>query len=141
MKTSLSLATFALISNTSAVSVQRMARETPDGYTHNNKVLSDSILKTHTDAETARQASVDKQQASDAWRNGWTANSGPVVVYAQQAETPDGYTHNNKVLSDHILKTHTDAETARQASVDKQQASDVWRNGFTANSGPVINYS
>jgi hypothetical protein len=140
-------------------------------------------LKTHTDAETARQASVDKQQASDQWRNGWTANTGPVVVYAQtqdpadhdtyattagkladslkerqdkyyarvlwgneqQAESdawravpwtptqkdlglaamqinanPDGYTHNNKVLSDSILKTHTDAETARQASVDKQ---------------------
>jgi hypothetical protein len=82
MKTTLSLATLALISNASAIKVERMARETPDGYTHNNKVLSDHILKTHTDAETARQASVDKQQASDQWRNGWTANSGPVVVYA-----------------------------------------------------------
>jgi len=66
-------------------------REIPDGYTHNNKVLSDSILKTHTDAETARQASVDKQQASDAWRNGWTANTGPVVVYAQNPDDHDTY--------------------------------------------------
>ena len=31
----------------------------PDGYTFNNGVLSNSIEKTHNDAETARQASVD----------------------------------------------------------------------------------
>jgi len=59
----------------------------------------------------------------------------------QRRAIPDGYTFNNGVLSDSILKTHTDAETARQAAVDAQQASDAWRNGVTANSGPVINYS
>jgi hypothetical protein len=118
-------------------------RAIPDGYTFNNGVLSDSILKTHTDAETARQNSVDKQQAADVWRNGWTDNTGPVTHpygLTQRRAIPDGYTFNNGVLSDSILKTHTDAETARQASVDAQEKSDVWRNGFTANSGPVINY-
>merc|ERR1711990_249415 len=70
-----------------------MARETPDGYTHNNKVLSDHILKTHTDAETARQASVDKQEASDQWRKGWTANSGPVINYAQVENPADHDTY------------------------------------------------
>jgi len=53
---------------------------------------------------------------------------------------PDGYTYNNGVLADHILKTHTDAETARKAAVDAQEKSDAWRKGFTPNSGPVINY-
>ena len=71
--------------------------EIPDGYTHNNKVLSDHILKTHTDAETARQASVDKQQASDVWRNGWTPNSGPVIVYAQQGSPDDHDTYGTSV--------------------------------------------
>jgi hypothetical protein len=33
----------------------------PDGYTFNNGVLSDSIKKTHTDAETKRQTGVDDQ--------------------------------------------------------------------------------
>merc|ERR1712153_174226 len=154
----------------------------PDGYTYNNGVLSDSILKAHTDAETARQASVDAQEKSDAWRNGFTANTGPVLslqqkysqnpadadTYAttvntlgdslkerqdkyyarvlwgnesqeqadawravpytptqkdlglaamQRQANPDGYTFNNGVLSDSIKKAHTDAETARQASV------------------------
>ena len=177
----------------------------PDGYTFNNGVLSDHIHKTHTDAETARQASVDAQEASDQWRKGWTPNSGPVYPYGlvqaqnpadhdtygtavntlgdalkerqdkyyarvlwgnesqeqsdawravpwtptqkdlglaamQTGAIPDGYTFNNGVLSDHIHKTHTDAETARQASVDAQEASDQWRKGWTPNSGPVYPY-
>jgi hypothetical protein len=82
MKTTLSFATIALISNASAIKVERMSRAIPDGYTFNNGVLSDSILKTHTDAETSRQASVDAQEKSDVWRNGFTANSGPVINYA-----------------------------------------------------------
>jgi hypothetical protein len=110
----------------------------------NNGVLSDSILKAHTDAETARQNSVDKQQAADVWRNGWTDNTGAVThpygLYQSRAD-PDGYTFNNGVLSASILKAHTDAETARAAAVAAQKKSDQWRNGFTANSGPVINYS
>jgi hypothetical protein len=61
--------------------MQRKAN--PDGYTFNNGILSDSIKKAHTDAETARQASVDAQEASDTWRKGSTPNSGPVIVYAQ----------------------------------------------------------
>jgi len=115
-------------------------RAIPDGYTFNNGVLSDSIHKAHTDAETARQASVDAQQASDVWRNGYTGNTGPVYPYGlvQHRANPDGYTYNNGVLSDSILKAHTDAETARQASVDAQEKSDAWRNGFTANTGPVL---
>jgi hypothetical protein len=79
----LSLATIALISNTSAVKIERMSAANPDGYTFNNGVLSASILKQHTDAETARAASVDAQKKSDVWRNGFTANSGPVINYAQ----------------------------------------------------------
>merc|ERR1712153_113514 len=80
--------------------MQRQAN--PDGYTFNNGVLSDSIKKAHTDAETARQASVDAQEKSDAWRNGFTANSGPVINYVQKRANPDGYTFNNGVLSDSI---------------------------------------
>ena len=112
----------------------------PDGYTFNNGVLSDHIHKTHTDAETARQASVDAQEASDQWRKGWTPNSGPVYPYGlvQSNANPDGYTYNNGVLADHIHKTHTDAEAARQAAVNAQEASDAWRNGLTPNSGPVL---
>jgi hypothetical protein len=124
------------------VSLNQM-RAIPDGYTHNNGVLSDSILKTHTDAETARAAAVAKQAAADAWRNGWTDNTGPVTHpygLVQHRANPDGYTFNNGVLADSILKTHTDAETARAAAVAAQKAADQWRNGFTANSGPVINY-
>merc|ERR1740127_214174 len=49
----------------------------PDGYTFNNGVLSDSILDTHTNAETKRKAAVDAQQKADTWRNGWTDNTGP----------------------------------------------------------------
>jgi len=119
-------------------------RAIPDGYTHNNKVLADSILDTHTNAETVRKAAVDKQEAADAWRNGWTDNTGPVTHpygLVQHRAIPDGYTFNNGVLSDSILKTHTDAETARAAAVSAQEKSDAWRNGFTANSGPVINYA
>jgi hypothetical protein len=48
---------------------------------------------------------------------------------------------NIGVLADSILKTHTDAETKRAASVDAQAKSDEWRAGFTPNSGPVINYA
>jgi len=59
MKSTSSLAVMALISNTSAISIEKHARAIPDGYTYNNNVLSDSIHKAHTDAETARQASVD----------------------------------------------------------------------------------
>jgi len=108
----------------------------PDGYTFNNGVLSDSIKKTHTDAEAKRASSVADQAAADAWRAGSTPNSGPVITYAQSyypeedvesnyflnqmRAIPDGYTHNNKVLSDSILDTHTNAETTRVATVDKQ---------------------
>ena len=119
-------------------------RAIPDGYTFNNGVLSDSILKTHTDAETARQASVDKQEKADAWRNGWTDNTGPVTHpygLVQGRANPDGYTYNNGVLADSILKTHTDAETARAAAVDAQEKADAWRKGSTPNSGPVIVYA
>jgi hypothetical protein len=119
-------------------------RAIPDGYTHNNKVLADSILDTHTNAETVRKAAVDKQAAADAWRNGWTDNTGPVTHpygLVQHRAIPDGYTFNNNNLADSILKTHTDAETARAAAVSAQQKADAWRNGFTANSGPVINYA
>jgi hypothetical protein len=115
----------------------------PDGYTFNNGVLSDSILDTHTNAETKRKAAVDAQQKADTWRNGWTDNTGPVTHpygLVQHRANPDGYTFNNGVLADSILKTHTDAETARVAAVDAQQKADAWRNGFTANSGKVINY-
>jgi hypothetical protein len=49
----------------------------------------------------------------------------------QQREIPDSYTVHNGVLSDSIKKTHTDAETARQANVDAQAAADAWRAGFT----------
>jgi hypothetical protein len=115
----------------------------PDGYTFNNGVLSDSILDTHTNAETKRKAAVDAQQKADTWRNGWTDNTGPVThpyALVQHRANPDGYTFNNGVLADSILKTHTDAETARVAAVDAQQKADAWRNGFTANSGKVINY-
>ena len=66
----------------------------PDGYTFNNGVLSDSIKKTHTDAETARAAAVAKQQAADKWRNGATPNSGPVIVYAQNPNDYDNYNTN-----------------------------------------------
>jgi len=66
-------------------------RAIPDGYTFNNGVLSDSIKKAHTDAETSRQASVDAQEKSDTWRNGYTANTGPVVVYAQNPTDHDTY--------------------------------------------------
>jgi hypothetical protein len=63
----------------------------PDGYTYNNGILSDSIKKTHTDAETARAAAVDAQEKSDVWRAGSTPNSGPVIVYAQNPADHDTY--------------------------------------------------
>jgi len=69
----------------------------PDGYTFNNGVLSDSIKKTHTDAETARAAAVASQQAADAWRNGATPNSGPVIVYAQE-QNPADYDNYKTIL-------------------------------------------
>jgi hypothetical protein len=87
-------------------------REIPDSYTVHNGVLSDSILKTHTDAETKRQADVDAQAAADIWRNGFTPSPAPSLL-AQQREIPDSYTVHNGVLSDSIFKTHTDAETKR----------------------------
>jgi hypothetical protein len=98
-------------------------RAIPDGYTLNNNVLSNSILDTHTNAENVRKAAVDKQEAADAWRNGWTDNTGPVTHpygLMQRNAIPDGYTFNNGVLSDSIKKTHTDAETKRQTGVDDQ---------------------
>jgi len=87
-------AAFALVSNISAVKIDRMARANPDGYTFNNGVLADSILKTHTDAETARAAAVAAQQAADAWRNGATPNSGPVINYAQMQNPADYDTYS-----------------------------------------------
>jgi len=94
------------------------------------------------EAEDLRQAAVDKQAAADEWRTGWTDNTGEVFPYGlvQQRAIPDGYTYNNGVLSNSIQKAHTDSETARQASVDAQETSDKWRNGWTANTGPVYPY-
>ena len=40
--------------NSGPVITYAQARAIPDGYTFNNGVLSDSIFKAHTDAETAR---------------------------------------------------------------------------------------
>ena len=110
-------------------------REIPDSYTVHNGVLSDSIKKTHTDAETARSADVAAQAAADAWRKGYTPS--PPVALMQQRAIPDGYTFNNGVLSTSILDTHTDAEIVRKATVDKQATADAWRNGWTDNTGPV----
>jgi hypothetical protein len=110
-------------------------REIPDSYTVHNGVLSDSIKKAHTDAETKRQSDVDAQQKADTWRNGFTPS--PPVSLNQMRAIPDGYTHNNGVLKDSILNTHTNAETVRKAAVDKQEVADAWRNGWTDNTGPV----
>lgn len=129
--------------NSGPVITYAQARAIPDGYTFNNGVLSDSIQKAHTDAETARQASVDAQEKSDTWRNGWTANTGPVTHpygLVQAREIPDGYAFNNGVLSSSLAKTQMEAEDLRQAAVDKQSAADVWRNGWTENTGPVYPY-
>jgi len=115
----------------------------PDGYTFNNGVLSASILKAHTDAETARQASVDAQEKSDAWRNGWTANTGPVLSLAQgqPGPNPTDYDYHNKVLNDKI-NTHNQIWWDEQkATVDSQTAVDAWRDGYTANTGPELPYS
>jgi hypothetical protein len=85
-----------------------------------------------------------QEEEANAWRGvAWTpsqADLGLKSLYQARAD-PDGYTFNNGVLSASILKQHTDAETARAAAVAAQKKSDQWRNGFTANSGPVINYS
>jgi hypothetical protein len=119
-------------------------RAIPDGYTYNNKILSDSILDTHTNAENVRKAAVDKQEAADAWRNGWTDNTGPVTHpygLMQRNAIPDGYTYNSGVLSDSIKKTHTEAEAKRASGVEDQSKADEWRAGSTPNSGPVITYA
>jgi hypothetical protein len=116
MKSTSSLAVMALISNTSAISIEKHARAIPDGYTFNNGVLSDSIHKAHTDAETTRQASVDAQQASDVWRNGYTGNTGPVYPYGLvQAQNPadhDTYSTTVNTLGD-SLKERQDKYYAR----------------------------
>jgi hypothetical protein len=80
------------------------SRAIPDGYHFNYGNLEASILKTHTDAEDARTAAIAKQEAADAWRDGWTANTGPVYPYglSQRKAIPDGYTFNFGNLKDSI---------------------------------------
>merc|ERR1712086_207796 len=91
----------------------------PDGYHFNYDNLESSILKAHSDAEDARSAAVAKQEAADAWRNGWTGNTGPVIPYglSQRRAIPDGYHFNYDNLETSIKDTHTAAEAARNAAV------------------------
>ena len=127
MKTT--FATFALVSNISAVKIDRMARAIPDGYTFNNGVLADSILKTHTDAETARAAAVAAQEKADAWRAGFTPNSGPVITYAQMQNPADHDTYAttfNKLADE--LKERQDKYYARVLWGNQQEEDyNAWR--------------
>ena len=117
MKTT--FAAFALVSNISAVKIDRMARANPDGYTFNNGVLADSILKTHTDAETARAAAVSAQEKSDAWRAGFTPNSGPVINYVQRQNPNDADTY---------ATTFGKLESELKEKSDKYHARVLWGN-------------
>jgi len=58
-------------------------RETPDGQTFHTDNLKASIKATHKEAELKREDAVDAQENADAWRSGWTPNSGPVLSYHQ----------------------------------------------------------
>jgi len=54
---------------------------TPTDYDYNMKVLNDKI-NTHNDLWWAEQkADIAKQTAVDAWRDGYTANTGPELPY------------------------------------------------------------
>ena len=53
----------------------------PDSYTEHNDKLSADIKAAHTAAEANRQATVDAQEAADAWRKGFTPSP---KVLAQQ---------------------------------------------------------
>jgi hypothetical protein len=101
----------------------------PDGYTFNSGVLSDHIHKTHTDAETARQASVDAQEASDAWRKGWTPNSGPVITYAQQGNPADHDTYSTAVstLGDNMAAKQKVYQDKTDWGLEEQARMDAWR--------------
>jgi len=99
----------------------------PDGYTFNNGVLSDSIKKAHTDAETARQASVDAQEASDAWRKGSTPNSGPVIVYAQNPTDHDTYGTTVGTQADVLSAKQKVYQDKIDWGLKEQARQDEWR--------------
>jgi hypothetical protein len=61
--------------------VQGQPGPSPTDYDYNFKVMND-ITNTHNKLWLEEQeADVTKQAAVDAWRNGWTANSGPELPY------------------------------------------------------------
>jgi len=96
-----------------------MQEENPndfDTYATQSDNLAAKMKKQYMQAEEDRYAAVDAQEDADAWRAGSTQS--PKAMLMQVRETPDSYTVHNGVLSDSIKKTHTDAETARQANVD-----------------------
>jgi len=72
------------------------ARENPDGYTFNYDNLENSLRDTAIAAENAREAIVNKEEAANAWRDGWTGNTGEVFPYGlvQRRAIPDGYHFN-----------------------------------------------
>ena len=118
-------------------------RAIPDGYTFNFDNLETSIKNTHDAAEAARTAAVNAQEAADAWRKGFTANSGPVLSLAQGQPGPQP-TDYDKHFDDleAKIKGHNAAWWAEHnAQISKQEAADAWRKGFTANSGPELPYS
>jgi len=86
MKTTISLATLALVNNISAVDINRYA--IPDGYTFNHDNLENSIKATHTNAEKLRTTAVADQEAADEWRKGKTPNASPVLSLSQAREGP-----------------------------------------------------
>jgi len=59
---------------------------------------------------------------------------------SQQRAIPDGYHFNFDNLENSITSAYEAAEATRQAAIAKQAAADVWRDGVTPNSGPVIPY-
>ena len=90
---------------------------------------------------SSQQAAVNAQEAADAWRKGFTPNSGPVLSLNQHRAIPDGYHFNFDNLKDSIKAAHDAAEAARVAAVNAQEAADAWRKGSTPNSGPVLTLS
>ena len=102
-------------------------RAIPDGYTFNFDNLKDSIHTTHTDAETARNAAVNAQEAADAWRKGSTPNSGAVLSLHQNPADHDTYDTTFSNLKNNLGANQDLYEGKRTWGINEQERENAWR--------------
>jgi nitrogen fixation/metabolism regulation signal transduction histidine kinase len=85
-------------------------------------------LKAQQDAHKANQnAGVAREEEINAWRKGFTPNSGPILSLNQQREIPDGYTVHFENMKDNLQAQQDAHWTEQKKRVADEEAANVWR--------------